>query len=155
MSGAQQAIAIPGSGVISPPVSSHDERATVHARISEDFAAEFRSRLLRRSDVDDNYQSTRLTGEMNDIGKQRPRLAMLFIWQMPLMLFAYSSAFFFAGLSSVVISPLVAEGGKWGDEAKTVVVYLAAVVVSFVAFTSTSWGLYCSALRMGNGTVEK
>lgn len=38
------------------------------------------------------------------------------------MLFTYSVAFFLAGLSSVVISPLAEVGAGWGVEAKTVAV---------------------------------
>ncbi|KAL6716552.1 hypothetical protein ACLMJK_006119 [Lecanora helva] len=149
VSGAQQAIAIPSTSTATPPVSSHDDVMTSPSHISENFAADFRKRLLRDPDSD-VYRDRPFTENMIKDSQDKPRLAMLFVWQMPLMLFAYSAACFFAGLSSVVISPLVAQGGKWGDEAKTVVLYLSVVVATFVAFTSTSWGLY-SSLRKADG----
>lgn len=52
-----------------------------------------------------------------------------------------------------MVSPLAGEGGRWGDEAKMVVVYLVAVVVSFLAFSGTSWGLYF-VMKVGDGWKE-
>lgn len=65
------------------------------------------------------------------------------------MLFTYSVAFFLAGLSSVVVSPLVGVGGAWGVEAKTVVVYVVAVMVGCGTFAGANWGLYEGLRRSG------
>ena len=58
------------------------------------------------------------------------------------MLFTYGVAFFLAGLSSVVISPVVAVGGGWNDEAKTSVIYGVAALAGCSTFAVASSGLY-------------
>ena len=46
-----------------------------------------------------------------------PSTLILFAWQVPIMLLGYSVVGFFAGLCSVVLSPL-ARNPRWGEEAK-------------------------------------
>jgi len=102
---------------------------------------DFERRLKRRDSA--------RKGHLGAGGDAQPKWLMLFVWQTPLMLFTYSVAAFLAGLSSVVVSPLVEVRGGWGPEAKTVVVYVVAVMVGCGTFVGASWGLYEGLRRSG------
>ena len=130
--GAQQTMYIPGA-IPSPA----PPKTTSEVTIDEDSALTFQKYLRRRP------HSNEANGDSDGEGGhgRKPRKYMLFVWQTPLMLFTYSVAFFLAGMSSVVLSPLVAQGVGWTDEAKTVVIYAVAVAVGFGTFLSTSIGL--------------
>lgn len=77
------------------------------------------------------------------------------MWQTPLMLYTHSITCFLAGLSSVVISPLTRDGVRWGNETKTIVVYLVAIIVVMTAFAGTSLGLYSGIKGRGGEPEEK
>lgn len=124
MLGAQQTIAIPD--------------LNTEPRISEARASDFQRRLQRTG-----------KGHLGAKENALPKRVMLFVWQTPLMLFTYGVAAFLAGLSSVVVSPLVGVGGGWGVEAKTVVVYGVAVMMGCGTFVGASWGLYEGLRRSG------
>lgn len=97
--GAQQTIAIPEL-----TTTNHEPL------VSEACASDFQRRLKRRESAQKGHLGA---GE-----DAQPKRLTLFVWQTPLMLFTYSVADFLAGLSSVVMSPLVEIGGGWGVEAK-------------------------------------
>lgn len=70
-------------------------------------------------DMQDDIDSINIRNRLMAANTPQPRPSriMLFVWQSPLMCLTYSIICFLAGLSSVVISPLVRQP-SWNDEAK-------------------------------------
>ena len=122
-----------------PESISSPFQTTTESRVTEDYTVKFQRRLVGKPS---KSKDRRVIDNGFEDGSNGPRKAMLFIWQTPLMVFTYSVACFQAGLSSVVISPLAQEGGKWEDDAKTVIIYLVAVALGAGTFAVTSLGLY-------------
>lgn len=75
------------------------------------------------------------------IGKWRPRWKMVFTWQCPMMFLAYSTLFFFAGLTIFVCTPLI-RGYSWNTGANVAMFYLATLAIAGGTFIFTSFWIY-------------
>jgi hypothetical protein len=61
------------------------------------------------------YKPLLLSQERNDAQIYTPRWKMVFTWQGPLMFMSYSVCTFLAGLTILVCTPFIREGGKWSE----------------------------------------
>jgi hypothetical protein len=59
------------------------------------------------------YKPLLLSQERNDGQVYTPRWKMVFTWQGPLMFMSYSVCTFLAGLTILVCTPFIREGGEW------------------------------------------
>ncbi|KAK1779626.1 hypothetical protein QBC45DRAFT_441713 [Copromyces sp. CBS 386.78] len=66
---------------------------------------------------------------------------VMFVWQCPTMLIAYSTVFYMVGLFVVVCTPVL-ETRKWGPDSYVAVVYMASLGVSVSLFGICSYGAY-------------
>jgi hypothetical protein len=67
------------------------------------------------NDAFNRYKPLLLSQECNDAQIYTPRWKMVFTWQGPLMFMSYSVCTFLAGLTILVCTPFIREGGKWSE----------------------------------------
>lgn len=79
---------------------------------------------------------------------------VIFVWQCPIMLIAYSTVFYMVGLFVFVCTPVL-EVRKWGPESYVAVVYMASLGVSVWLFGFCSYGtMITSMTTMGQGEIS-
>lgn len=66
---------------------------------------------------------------------------VMFVWQCPIMLIAYSTVLYMVGLFVVVCTPVL-ENKKWDKDSYVAVVYMASLGVSVWLFGICSYGAY-------------